>query len=314
MLTRHIEALLRTSLTDFPAVLLIGARQVGKSTLAESLVKTRVLDAYVTLDDLATLEAARLDPDGFLTRLPRKVAIDEVQRVPDLMRALKRNTPFTHRWLAAYQTAYIERDIRGLTRLPDIVGFAKLLRLAGLRTANLLNVKNLATEAGLDQRTVNHYLGLFEVTFQMTRLLPWHSNAKKRLVKTPKLYSNDSAMACMLCGVDTAERLGTHPALGAIWETWAFGEIRKLAALATSIEVSYYRTHQGREVDFVLRKGNRLVGIEVKRSVSVSRNDFAGIQDFQEAAPHALGVVIYSGNEVVPFGKNLIAVPVRCLT
>jgi predicted AAA+ superfamily ATPase len=90
MVPRHIASVIRESLRSFPAVLLLGPRQVGKSTLAQQLVRDGVLTRYASLDDLAVLEAAQSDPDGFIEHLDGQVALDEVQRVPDLMRALKR--------------------------------------------------------------------------------------------------------------------------------------------------------------------------------------------------------------------------------
>ncbi|MHC4515541.1 MAG: ATP-binding protein [Planctomycetota bacterium] len=413
MVRRHLAAVVRGSLKDFPAVLLLGARQVGKSTLAMELVGAGVLERYVTLDDLATLEAAREDPDGFVARLPGPVALDEIQKVPDLMRALKKsidkdrspgrflltssanllalpavseslggrvdvihleglsrrevaNLPtgasslerllqaktwdeplegirkvvsklsplakaelqalvfyggfpevvlkrsprFTERWFSSYVTTYVERDVRDIARLSDVVAFGKLVRLAGLQTANLLNNKNLAVDAGLDQRTAARYLEILEVTFQAERLAPWQANVRKRLVKTPKLYVQDSGLACHLAGVTSPRDLDGHPAWGALFETWARAELRKATAQTSAVFSSFYRTHQGKEVDFVLEKGRRRLGVEVKSAKSCTSSDFAGLRDMQEATGNSSrGMMLYGGEEVVSFSKGLVAVP-----
>lgn len=423
MVHRFISALLPESLKGFPALLLLGARQVGKSTLAQQLVREGVLGRYVTLDDLGTLEAARADPNGFVGSYSGAVALDEIQRVPDLMRALKKNIDarrepgrflltgsanvlaqrevseslagrvdvvfleglsagellgpappssfledvlsaagmaelqdrlgaalarapaldrdtldrlmfyggfpevalrrsprFAARWFAAYQSTYIERDVRELGRLSDVVPFSKLLRLVALRTANLLNRHSLGADVGLDQRTVGRYLDLLEVTLQIHRLAPWHRNLGKRLVKAPKIFLNDSGMACHLCGVTGPERLRAHPLYGALAETWLFAELRKLLPQSPGISLGFYRTHAGREVDFILERGPRLCGIEMKLAESVTRDDFKGLCDMQEAlreaagdSPEALGVLLYTGAELVRFGPSLLAVPLRCL-
>lgn len=88
---RHVTSLLIESLGFFPAVLLLGARQIGKSTLAKELVSQHILDQYITLDDFTTLAAFKADPDGTLASFSNRIALDEIQRVPDLMRALKKN-------------------------------------------------------------------------------------------------------------------------------------------------------------------------------------------------------------------------------
>lgn len=417
MIRRHILALVRQSLTEFPAVLLIGARQVGKSTLAQQLVREKHMERYVTLDDLAILEASRSDPEGFMAGLAGPTVIDEVQRAPDLLRAvkrtidarrrpgrflltgsanvlarpevteslagrmdvvrlegfsiaerlgrpapsalladlfrarsagdllkrletsiargpslerrmlrdaiffggfptvsLKRDPRFAQRWFSAYLATYIERDARDLARIQDPVPFGKLLRLAALQTGGVLNVKNLGAEAGLDQRTAARYLGLLETSFQLNRLLPWFAHARKRLVKTPKIYVDDSGIACHLAGIDTPGRLEGHPMNGALLETWAWAELRKLLALAPGIQAGFYRSHQGREVDFVLARGKSIWGIEVKLAASVTRRDLRGLVEMQETlGGDVRGLILHTGDALVAFSKTLIAAPIRCL-
>jgi hypothetical protein len=415
MITRHMTHVIKQSLNHFPAVLLIGARQVGKSTLAEQLIQQKILDQYISLDDLTQLEAARQDPDGFLAALGPRVAIDEIQHAPDLMRALKvvidknrqngqylltgsanvlayphvteslagrvdviqlegfslselqhrpspptfisdlfecqtsqdftlhqqrknltpltpatiqeaifyggfpsvalaRDPYFNRRWFSAYQTTYIERDVRNVGKLIDIIPFSKVLRLAALRTGNLLVQANLANEAGLDQRTVMRYLGILELTFQCHRLTPWHTNTSKRLIKTPKIFCNDSGFASYWCGITDIQQLSTSPFLGALAETWVWSEIRKLLIFHPEIQTFFYRTHAGHEVDFILAKGHQFVGIEFKCARTVSRNDFAGLKDLQTEVNNMLGVILYLGKECVAFSDKLLAVPLGLLS
>lgn len=89
MIQRHLESLLLESLTDFPVVLITGARQVGKSTLVQALCQRQWKASYLTLDDRTLLDMALTDPDGLIAANPGPVAIDEVQRAPDLLRAVK---------------------------------------------------------------------------------------------------------------------------------------------------------------------------------------------------------------------------------
>src|SRR3954470_15173157 len=90
MIKRHIENIIPSSLANFPVVLLTGARQVGKSTIIEHLRQQGTIDHAVTLDDFLALESARTNPAGFLEQFPGKIAIDEIQRAPDLLIAIKK--------------------------------------------------------------------------------------------------------------------------------------------------------------------------------------------------------------------------------
>lgn len=412
MKIRHITSQIQASLEHFPAVLLVGARQAGKSTVAELLVREGLLQSYYTLDDYSTLQAMQASPDDFLSTLTESVAIDEIQRVPDLMRALKKsidqnrqegrflltgsanilaykqvgeslagrmdvlhleglsaaelanlpkpssfiksilavdnaidlikswkkiksqpvnkhqlldliyfggfpdvalkaNEEFSRRWFSSYLTAYIEKDVRDLSKLLDIVAYGKVLRLLALRTANQLNANNVAVESGLDQRTVMRYIELLEMTFQFNQLQAWHRNTKKRLVKTPKIYMNDSGLACFLAGIDSPAKLAESPFLGAMVETWVWSELRKALVFEPGVQASYYRTHQGHEVDFVLQKGDVCCGIEIKWSQTIGKSDFKGLKDFQDAlGKQSLGIVLYTGNEIISFSESLLAVPV----
>ncbi|MBI2211188.1 MAG: AAA family ATPase [Deltaproteobacteria bacterium] len=90
MLRRHLQSLVLESLADFPVVLITGARQVGKSTLVQALITTKWPATYLTLDNRTVLDAALTDPEGFLAANPVPLIIDEIQRAPDLLRAIKR--------------------------------------------------------------------------------------------------------------------------------------------------------------------------------------------------------------------------------
>ncbi len=418
MIKRHLIKHVYESLKYFPAVLINGARQVGKSTMIGQLVAEKLVDHYVSLDDLGALEAASADPDGFLSQFEGSVAIDEIQRVPDLMRALKKNidqnrapgrflltgsanilsypgvmeslagrmdivtleglsmselylkkspsdlltklfetsdvesiisyyrrklkeitplkrdailekcyfggfpnlaltqqTDFTHRWCSSYQQAYIEKDVRNLNNLIDIVGFSKLLRLVGMRSGNLLNMNNLALDTSLDQRTVARYLEILKITFQSHELQPWHQNTKKRLVKMSKTYVNDSAIMCFLLSILSPNHLKDHPQLGAVVETWVYAELRKIIYATIPTQIYFYRTYLGKEVDFVLERGTQLWGIEIKFAESLTQKDFEGLKDFIEATSSSTtkGLILYGGQEPLKFSDSLIALPFSVL-
>lgn len=418
MIKRHITSFVKQSLKDFSAVLVIGARQVGKSTVVKQLYDEGIFKSYITLDDISQLEAVTNDPHGFIKNASYPLAIDEIQRVPDLLKAIKKsidedkrpgrflltgsanifsypgvseslagrvdiihleglslgeilnqNNPssfildiflgatipelkdkwtkeleykpkinnqslneyifyggfpevilkkqerFRERWFSSYQSAYIERDVRNINKFLDVVSFAKLFRLIGLQSGNLLNQKNLSIEIGLDQRTISRYLEILETTFQVNQLTPWFSNTRKRLIKTSKIYMNDSGYASYLNGITTPNLLLNSPYYGTIFETWLWAELRKILTLTTGIEQAFYRTHLGKEVDFLLYKGDVFCGIECKATETIQSRHFTGLKDLSEAlAPRIMrGIILYNGDEIISFSDKFLALPIKCI-
>jgi len=403
-LTPHLLAALR----DTPVVYLQGPRQSGKSTLVQAL-RVEGHDAeYFTLDDAATLAAAQSDPDGFITGLPERVILDEVQRVPELFRAIKRSVdakrqpgrflltgsaqalvlpklseslagrmevltlwPFSQgeiagrregfvdacfapefkpgvfrdtgwpalteriatggypevltrkdavrrrAWFGSYLTTILERDVRDLANVTGLRDLPRLLRLAASRAMGLLNFADLSRDAAMPQTTLQRYWALFEATFLVRSLPPWHANLGLRLVKTPKVVIGDTGLLCHLLGLDAARLQADDLMTGAALECFVAGELTKQIAWSkTQPELFHYRTHSQQEVDFVLEDARgRLVGIEVKKTSSPTSRDFKGLRHLSEQTGKRFhrGILLYTGSTSVAFEENQHAVPVSAL-
>lgn len=187
--------------------------------------------------------------------------------------------------------------------------------MIGLQSGNLLNQKNLSIEIGLDQRTISRYLEILETTFQVNQLTPWFSNTRKRLIKTSKIYMNDSGYASYLNGITSPNLLLNSPYYGTIFETWLWAELRKILTLTTGIEQAFYRTHLGKEVDFLLYKGDVFCGIECKATETIQSRHFTGLKDLSEAlAPRIMcGIILYNGDEIISFSDKFLALPIKCI-
>ncbi len=414
MIKRHLETLIVEAMKDFPVVLLTGARQVGKTTLARVIASGRWKGDYFTLDDRSVLDAALDDPDGLIRGNPPPIVIDEVQRAPDLMRAVKaavdRNrrpgmylltgsadplrlksvsetlagrmavfrldtfswaeieerrapasvieallgsdsaldflsrfrrtkevdprredierlvlrggypdtvfmkTPAARdRWFDSYRKTYLERDVKDITSVADLPLFGRLMRALALRTGNLLNLADISRDLGIPYTTLRRYVGLLETTFQVEFLPPYHSNIGRRLVKTPKVYFDDTGMACHLAGLTGWAALEKAGLWGRMLETWVWGEIRKtLPVLDSRVETTFWREQHGGEVDFLMESGTRLAGIEVKGSGTVTTSDLRGLEGFLKATKGAAGVglVLYMGERAFALRENMVAMPI----
>jgi uncharacterized protein len=399
---RELARRVGRALDALPVVVVTGLRQAGKTTFLQrepALAGRR----YLSLDDFATLEAARRDPEALLSGA-QPVTIDEAQRCPELLVALKRVvdrrrgngrflisgsanfallhgvteslagravyltlSPFTRRelaldtadrpfvlslldtgvpprresdrirdteilaggmpvvalgeakepdlWFLGYEQTYLERDVRNLAQVADLVEFRNLLRLAALRGGQLLNLSELARDAKTTAATVNRYLGLLETSFVIARLAPYLRSRTTRLLKSPKLYVADSGLAAHLTDVRDLRPTADEPLRGALFETYVH---QNLAAILTAqedrAELGFWNVQGRHEVDFVLASRRRCVAIEAKAASRFSERDTSALRAFLHKTPGAVaGVLAYNGHEVAPLGDRVFAVPLGLL-
>lgn len=216
-------------------------------------------------------------------------------------------------WFESYVQAVLQRDVRDLARIEQLAEIPHLLQLLAARSASLLNLAELSRTARLTQTTLKRYFALLEMLFLAVRLPAWERNAGKRLVKAPKVFLPDSGLLCFFLGL-TPQRMLAQPGLpGAVVETWVLTELLKHTAFSRQrLSLWHYRTQAHVEVDFVLENRlGQITGIEVKASATVDAKDFKGLRHLQEteSALFQRGIVLYAGRELLPFGKDLWAVP-----
>ena len=174
-------------------------------------------------------------------------------------------------WLGAYVGTYLERDVRTITNVGDLVTFQRFLEFCAGRTAQLLNLSALAADAGISQSTAKAWLSVLETSFIVFRLPPLHANIRKRLVKMPKLHFHDTGLVCWLLGIRNASQLRRHPLRGAVFETWVVSEILKHRTnRGERGGVFFYRDQHGTEADLVVESGNQRVLVEAKAGQTAS--------------------------------------------
>ncbi len=181
------------------------------------------------------------------------------------------------------------------------------MQAAALRIGNLLNQSELGRDIKLPAMTVHRYLNLLETSYQIVRLEPYAVNRTKRLIKTPKLYWNDPALALHLAhGGADGEPGGAHFENLVLCDLMAWRDTR-----APRAAITYWRTASGHEVDFVLERNRQLVGVEVKAGANPALKDVTGIRAFLEEYPRAArgGVVIHGGSESYWLSEKILAAP-----
>ena len=192
------------------------------------------------------------------------------------------------RWLADYAMSYLERDVRQISQVQDLSAFQRFLRLCAGRTGQLLNLSNLAQDAGIAQTTARAWLSVLEASYIVFLLQPHHRNLGKRIVKMPKLYFLDTALAASLMGIQTTTQLAIHPLRGALFETLIVSEFLKARFNAGfSSNLFFWRDNVGLEVDLLLDEPEGLLPIEIKSSATVTDDLFKGLRKWLAVAGDA---------------------------
>jgi len=247
-------------------------------------------------------------PDDTATRLTRGGYPEATQREADDRRAA---------WFASYISTILQRDVRDLARVDALHTLPNLVKLLAARASGLLNLADLGRDASLPHTTVTRYLALLEAVFLVHRLPAWSRNLGQRLVKAPKLHLVDAGLACHLLGADARRLSEDRPLLGRLLESYVVGELRKQVSWADPrMSLYHYRTAAGSEVDVVVEKPDGSVAaIEVKASATVSATDFAALKALRDqlGGQFRAGVVLYLGEQIVPFGDKLWLVPAASL-
>ncbi len=181
-------------------------------------------------------------------------------------------------WLSSYASTYVERDVRQLVNVGDLLAFQTFVRLCAGRVGQLVNLSALGADAGITHMTARAWLSVLEASFIAFRLPPLHRNLTKRLVKTPKLYFFDTGLLCWALGIQSPAQLITHPLRGAIFECWVVSEILKHHThRGLTPRLSFFRDQKGHECDLVIEQGDRLTAVEIKSGQTVASDVFAAL-------------------------------------
>ena len=397
-LPRELASRLDQALKRLPVVVLSGLRQSGKSTLLteERDLLTRT---YWTLDDFEVLAAARSDPEA-LVSASDPITIDEVQRCPEILPAIKRVVdrarkpgrfllsgsanlaliagvsetlagravyltlfPMTRReirrqtqrpsslmrllaeghfpqgstepisnsevllgglppvclepeqdpelWFRGYVQTYVERDVRQLSQIADLIAFRNFTNLTALRTAQVVNISMLGRDAKLSAATASRYLHLLEASFLVRQIPPFLHNHSSRLIKSPKLYLTDSGLAAYLTQTRSIDATGMEPMRGPLFETYVLQNFSAiLEAHLPDASIAFWHEQGRHEVDFVIESRKKAWAFEIKASARWSESDLNGLKAFMERTPQCVaGILAYNGKSTVPLGPKLWAVP-----
>ncbi len=232
-------------------------------------------------------------------------SIEEIILKGGYPRLYKENLPISNAYSSYFQT-YVERDVRQILQIKDVIQFERFIKLTASRIGQLVNYASLASDVGVSAVTIKEWIAVLEATYILVRLEPYFENFGKRLIKCPKLYFADTGLACHLLGIETVQQLTKDPLYGNLFENWVIVELMKARYnQAMDPRFSFYRDVSGREVDLLFQKGSRLIPIEIKSGKTFSSHFLDGLQYFHQQAPQKAegGALIYAGQKTQKMGN-----------
>lgn len=187
-----------------------------------------------------------------------------------------KNTPI-NMFCSNYYTTYIERDVRQIINLQDITSFQRFIRLVAGRIGTECNASALANEVGVTSKTITNWFSVLAASYIIYLLPPYYENISKRLIKTPKVYFYDTALACYLLGIEDEKQLDLHPLRGSLFENMVINEaLKERMNIGKDPNLFFFRDAH-REVDLIHLQGNELSIYEIKSSKTYHKEFYKGI-------------------------------------
>ena len=202
-------------------------------------------------------------------------------------------------WFPNYVATYLERDVRQLVAVRDLSQFQRFIRMCAARSGQLLNLTALGADCGVSAVTAREWLSVLEASYLVVRLLPYHNNFGKRLVKTPKLYFLDVGLMAWLLGIRDERSIETHAARGALFETWVVSEaLKRKYNAGQPADLHFWRDSAGHEVDLLEETPQGLRATEIKSGSTFALDWLAGVEKWQGIAGKAIArpILIYGGD------------------
>lgn len=200
-------------------------------------------------------------------------------------------------WYDAYIRTYLERDVRQITQIEDLKLFQRFLSICAGRVGQEVNYQSIATQVGVDQRTLKKWISVAETSYIIYLLPPYYKNFNKRLVKSPKLYFYDVGVATRLLGLRTDDELDISSFYGSLFENLVISEFLKLKAnFDLDLDFYFWRDNHGIEVDLLIDYGSEQLPIEIKASMTYRPTFDKNLKKFRSYSGIEKSLIIYGGD------------------
>ncbi len=206
-----------------------------------------------------------------------------------------------------YISTYLERYVREIKAVHDLLLFQKFIGLLAGRVGQLVAESSLANDVGVSPNTIRSWISVLEASYIIFRLQPYYRNHSKRLIKSPKIYFNDTGLLCNLLKINSIEELSTHYAYGSIFENTIINEIRKLElSSASPDDLYFYRDSNNNEIDLLVDKGSKIIPVEIKSAQTYSTNFSKGLDYWRKHFHDVEGYIVYGATKTMTAGRDTV--------
>ncbi|MCS6956312.1 MAG: ATP-binding protein [Patescibacteria group bacterium] len=186
-------------------------------------------------------------------------------------------------WFQDYLQTYIEKDVREIKNIGNLLDFQRFLKLLAGRSGQILNLSSIASDVGVSVNTIKNWLSILQATYIITLIPPYYKNFNKRIIKSPKIYFLDSGLLCALLDIKNIIHLKTHPLYGNIYENFCVSEFLK-QNFYQNLKINFYfwQDKTGREIDLIYELDNKIHAIEFKVSSTFNEDLIKNLLYFQK--------------------------------
>jgi predicted AAA+ superfamily ATPase len=210
-------------------------------------------------------------------------------------------------WIPNYIRTYIERDVRQIKNINNLLVFEKFMQILAGRTGQELNLSSISVEVGVNLKTIQSWIGILESSFIIYLLKPHYKNFNKTIVKRPKVYFYDVGVVCSFLRISNSVQLETHPLRGALFETMVVIELlKKLTNKAIQPNLYYWRDKTGHEIDIIIDTAEKLVPVEIKSGKTIASDWFKSIKYWCNLSKQNQSFLLYAGKDTQRWRKDLL--------
>jgi predicted AAA+ superfamily ATPase len=253
---------------------------------------------------------------GYLTLLPFSLKeLVSINALPDSDLSLMKNGFYPpiydqqippNDWCPNYIKTYIERDVRQIKNISDLIVFERFMKILAARTGQEFNASALALDTGVDVKTIQSWIGILESSYIIYLLKPHYKNFNKTIVKRPKIYFYDTALVCSLIGILNEEQLDLNPAKGAIFENMVINEfVKNCTNQGVEINLFYWRDKTGHEIDLIIDEYPELLPIEIKSGKTINTEFFKNLIFWMRISGLSKAQLLYGGNQSQKYSSGI---------